>query len=104
MSDGRQTLEQMAEEAQRRGWEYLAVTDHSASHGFGDHVTPEALEARIEEIAALNERLDGITILAGTESNILPDGSLDYPDELLQRLDWVIGSDPHVASAWTRRR
>jgi DNA polymerase (family 10) len=92
LSDGRQTLDQMAEEAQRRGWEYLAVTDHSASHGFGDHVTPEALEARIEEIAALNERLDGITILAGTESNILPDGSLDYPDELLQRLDWVIGS------------
>ena len=84
MSDGRQTLEQMAEEAQRRGWEYLAVTDHSASHGFGDHVTPEALEARIEEVAALNERMDGITILAGTESNILPDGSLDYPDELLR--------------------
>src|SRR3954471_25009303 len=92
LSDGRQTLEQMAEEAQRRGWNYLAVTDHSASHGFGDHVTPEMLEARIDEVAALNERLDGITILAGTESNILPDGSLDYPDELLQRLDWVIGS------------
>ena len=92
LSDGRQTLEEMAETALARGWEYLAVTDHSASHGFGDHVTPEALEARIEEIAALNVRLDGITILAGTESNILPDGSLDYPDELLQRLDWVIGS------------
>jgi DNA polymerase (family 10) len=92
LSDGRQTLEQMAEAALARGWEYLAVTDHSASHGFGDHVTPEALEARIDEIAALNERLDGITVLAGTESNILPDGSLDYPDELLERLDWVIGS------------
>ncbi len=92
LSDGRQTLEEMAETALARGWEYLAVTDHSASHGFGDHVTPEALEERIEAVAALNERLDGITILAGTESNILPDGSLDYPDELLQRLDWVIGS------------
>ena len=68
------------------------MTDHSASHGFGNHVTPEALEARIDEIAALNERLDGFTVLAGTESNILPDGSLDYPDELLERLDWVIGS------------
>ena len=77
----------------RRGWEYLAVTDHSASHGFGNHVTPEALEARIEEIAALNDRLEGkLRVLAGTESNILPDGSLDYPDELLERLDWVIGS------------
>ncbi|HEY6886766.1 MAG TPA: DNA polymerase/3'-5' exonuclease PolX [Solirubrobacter sp.] len=93
LSDGRQTLDQMAEEALRRGWEYLAVTDHSASHGFGDNVTPEALEARIEEVAALNDRLEGkIRILAGTESNILPDGSLDYPDELLQRLDWVIAS------------
>ena len=93
LSDGRQTLDQMAEEALKRGWEYLAVTDHSASHGFGDHVTPEMLEARIEEVAALNDRLEGkIRILAGTESNILPDGSLDYPDELLARLDWVIGS------------
>src|SRR6476620_8496931 len=93
LSDGRQTLEQMVSAAQGRGLEYLAVTDHSASHGFGDHVTPEALEARIEEVAALTDRLEGkIRILAGTESNILPDGSLDYPDELLERLDWVIGS------------
>ena len=92
LSDGRQTLEQMAEAAQARGYEYLAVTDHSASHGFGNHVTGEMLEARIDEVAALNERLDGITILAGSEVNILPDGSLDYPDELLARLDWVIAS------------
>ena len=92
LSDGRNTLEQMVEAARGLGYEYLAVTDHSASHGFGNHVTDEALEARIDEIAALNERLDGFTVLAGTESNILPDGSLDYPDELLERLDWVIGS------------
>src|SRR3954466_122583 len=91
LSDGRQTLEQMVEAAIARGWEYLAVTDHSASHGFGNHVTPEALEAPIEEIAALNERYD-IRILAGSEVNILPDGSLDYPDELLARLDWAIAS------------
>jgi DNA polymerase (family 10) len=92
LSDGRNTLEEMVAAAQALGYEYLAVTDHSASHGFGNHVTPAALEARIEEIAALNERVEGITVLAGTESNILPDGSLDYPDELLARLDWVIGS------------
>jgi DNA polymerase (family X) len=92
LSDGNQTLEQMAEAAAARGWEYLAVTDHSASHGFGNHVTPEALEARIEEVAALNERLEGLRVLAGSEVNILPDGSLDYPDELLARLDWVIAS------------
>ena len=94
----------MAEAALGRGWEYLAVTDHSASHGFGDHVTPEALEARIEEIAELNARLDGITILAGTEANILPDGSLDYPDELLPRLDWVIALHPHLVRDGRGRR
>jgi DNA polymerase (family X) len=92
LSDGRQTLEQMAEAAIARGLEYLAVTDHSASHGFGDHVTPEALEARIEEVHALNARLDGLELLAGTEVNILTDGTLDYDDELLARLDWVIAS------------
>jgi DNA polymerase (family 10) len=92
LSDGRNTLEEMARAALERGYEYLAVTDHSATHGFGDNVTAEALEARIDEVAALNERLEGITILAGTEVNILPDGSLDYPDELLARLDWVIAS------------
>jgi DNA polymerase (family 10) len=92
LSDGRQTLEQMAEGALARGLEYLAVTDHSASHGFGDHVTPEALEARIEEVHALNAKLDGLELLAGSEVNILTDGSLDYEDELLARLDWVIAS------------
>src|SRR3954465_8346067 len=92
LSDGRQTLEEMAEEALARGWDYLAVTDHSASHGFGDNVTAEALEARIAEVAALNARLEGLTVLAGSEVNILPDGSLDYPDELLARLDWVVAS------------
>src|SRR3954471_10602145 len=92
LSDGRNTLEEMVAGARRRGFEYVAITDHSASHGFGNHVTPQALEARIEEIAALNATLDDFTVLAGTEVNILPDGTFDYPDELLERLDWVIGS------------
>jgi DNA polymerase (family 10) len=92
LSDGRQTLEEMAAAAKERGYEYLAVTDHSATHGFGNNVTDAMLEARIDEIAELNARLDGITILAGSEVNILPDGGLDYPDELLARLDWVIAS------------
>jgi DNA polymerase (family X) len=91
-SDGRQTAEEMAVAARERGLEYLAITDHSASHGFGDHVTPDALRARIDEIRALNERLEGIELLIGTESNILTDGALDYPDELLAQLDWVIAS------------
>jgi DNA polymerase (family 10) len=92
LSDGRHTLEQMAEAARGRGFEYLAVTDHSASHGFGNHVTDDMLRERIEEVRALNATLEGFELLVGTESNILPDGSLDYPDELLAELDWVIAS------------
>ena len=91
-SDGLQTAEEMALAARERGLQYIAITDHSASHGFGNDVSPAELEARIDEIHALNERLEGIEVMIGTESNILTDGSLDYPDELLERLDWVIAS------------
>ncbi|HWI08395.1 MAG TPA: DNA polymerase/3'-5' exonuclease PolX [Solirubrobacteraceae bacterium] len=91
-SDGRNTIEQMARAALERGYEYIAITDHSATHGFGNHVSPDELERQIERIAEVDERIDGITVLAGTETNILPDGSPDYDDELLARLGWVIGS------------
>ncbi len=91
-SDGRNTIEEMARAALARGYEYIAITDHSATHGFGDHVTPDELERQIERVAAANERIEGITILAGTETNILPNGSPDYDDDLLARLDWVVGS------------
>ena len=91
-SDGKQTAEEMALAARERGMEYLAITDHSASHGFGNDVSADRLRALIEETRALNARIEGIEVLIGTESNILPDGSLDYPDELLEQLDWVIGS------------
>ncbi|HEX2411665.1 MAG TPA: DNA polymerase/3'-5' exonuclease PolX [Solirubrobacteraceae bacterium] len=101
-SDGRHTAEEMALAARERGREYLAITDHSASHGFGDNVTADELWARIEEIRALNERLQGIELLIGTESNILPDGSPDYPDDLLAELDWVIAS-VHTSFAMGRK-
>jgi len=91
-SDGHATIEQMALAARARGYEYVAITDHSATHGFGNHVTPDQLERQIELIAEVNARLDGIEVLAGTETNILPDGTPDYDDALLARLDWVIGS------------
>ncbi|HEY3188690.1 MAG TPA: DNA polymerase/3'-5' exonuclease PolX, partial [Solirubrobacteraceae bacterium] len=91
-SDGRNTVEQMAQAAQERGYEYLAITDHSATHGFGNHVTPDELRAQIERIRELDEQLDGLKLLVGTEANILPDGSLDYDDDLLAALDWVIAS------------
>jgi DNA polymerase (family X) len=92
LSDGRHTLEQMAEAGLARGYEYLAITDHSASHGFGNHVDPDTLERQIERVHELDGQLDGLRLLIGTETNILPDGSLDYDDDLLSRLDWVIAS------------
>jgi len=91
-SDGRATITEMAEAARDRGYAYLAVTDHSATHGFGNHVTPDELRRQIERVAAANDELDGITVLAGTETNVLPDGSVDYEDDLLAGLDWVVAS------------
>jgi len=91
-SDGKDEIEDMAHAALALGCEYLAITDHSASHGFGDDVSPERLEQQIERIRAANLAIDGIELLAGSEVNILPDGSLDYDDELLARLDWAIAS------------
>jgi DNA polymerase (family 10) len=94
LSDGHASLDEMAEAARARGYSYLAVTDHSATHGFGDDVPPERLWERIEEVRELNERLKGkrFRVLAGTETNILPDGSPDYDDDLLAALDWVMAS------------
>ena len=91
-SDGRNSVEEMAQAAMARGYEYLAITDHSATHGFGNHVTADALRSQIEVVRRLNERLDGFELLIGTETNILPDGSPDYPDDLLAELDWVMAS------------
>ena len=91
-SDGHASIEEMALAARERGYEYLAITDHSASHGFGNEVSPQQLERQIELVAQANSRVQGIELLAGSEVNILPDGSLDYADELLERLDWVVAS------------
>jgi len=92
LSDGRNSLEEMAEAGRERGYAYMAITDHSASHGFGDHVTPERLWERIEEIRAWNTGKRGFRLLAGSEINIGLDGSLDYPDDLVEALDWVVAS------------
>jgi DNA polymerase (family 10) len=92
LSDGRNTLDEMAEAARGRGYAYLATTDHSASHGFGDHVTPERLWQRIEEVRAWNKGKRGFRLLAGSEINIGLDGTLDYPDDLVEALDWVVAS------------
>ena len=89
-SDGTASIEEMAVATLEAGYEYLAITDHSASFGFGDEVSPERLRAQIEAVRAVS--VNGIQLLAGSEVNILPDGTLDYDDELLALLDWVVAS------------
>jgi DNA polymerase (family 10) len=91
-SDGRNSVEQMAAAALDRGYEYLAITDHSASHGFGNHVSPDDLRRHIEHIREHAAGLEGLRLMAGTEVNVLADGTLDYDDDLLAELDWVIAS------------
>jgi DNA polymerase (family 10) len=91
-SDGRHTIEEMVHAALELGYEYIAITDHSASHGFGNHVSPDELRRQIERIHAVDAGVEGIRVLAGSEVNVLPDGSLDYEDELLEQLDWIVGS------------
>jgi DNA polymerase (family X) len=94
LSDGRNSLAEMAEAGRDRGYAYMAITDHSASHGFGDDVSAERLWERIEEVRAWNEGNGkrGFRLLAGSEINIGLDGSLDYPDDLVAALDWVVAS------------
>jgi DNA polymerase (family X) len=106
-SDGRNTIEEMALAARERGYEYIAITDHSATHGFGNDVSADELRRQIERVREIDARTEGIRVLAGSEVNILPDGSPDYDDELLASLDWVIAS-VHTAfgigeEAMTRR-
>jgi DNA polymerase (family X) len=106
-SDGKNTIAEMAAAARELGYEYVAITDHSATHGFGNDVSPVQLRRQIERIREMDARLEGIRVLAGSEVNILPDGELDYEDELLAELDWVVAS-VHTAfgigeAAMTRR-
>jgi DNA polymerase (family X) len=89
-SDGNASIEEMAIAARDAGYEYLAITDHSASFGFGDDLSPDRLRAHIERIR--RAEVEGIELLAGSEVNILPDGSLDYSDDVLAELDWVVAS------------
>ncbi len=89
-SDGTATVEAMARAARAAGYEYLCITDHSASMGFGADVSADRLRAQIERVRAIE--VEGLELLIGSEVNILTDGTLDYPDDLLAELDWVIAS------------
>jgi len=91
-TDGHHTIEALVTAAERRGYQYVAVTDHSPSTRVAGGLTAEELAAHVKKIRAVQARHPGITVLAGSECDIRLDGSLDYPDRVLAGLDLVIGS------------
>lgn len=91
-SDGAASLADMAGAARQRGWAYLGIADHSRTAVYAHGLSLETIKAQRREIEKLNAKQAGFTILAGIESDILPDGSLDYPDEILAEFDFVVAS------------
>ena len=91
-SDGRDTLATIVQAAAALGYEYVAITDHSERAGASRTVTLETLERQREEIARLRERFPSLAILHGIEVDIMPDGRLDFPDDVLASLDIVLAS------------
>ncbi len=91
-SDGRDPMEAMIAAAKAKGLEYVAITDHSVGRGIANGLSEERLRRHMEQARELEQRIGGIRVLCGTEMDIRADGSLDYPDEVLKDLDWVIGS------------
>jgi DNA polymerase (family X) len=91
-SDGKATLEEMAESARKLGFKYLGIADHSQSLTVANGLTPARVRQQQKEIDALNKRLKGITLLKGIECDILADGTLDFDDEVLDTFDYVVAS------------
>ncbi len=91
-SDGSHPIEEIAREAKKRGYEYIALTDHSKGLGVAHGLTEERIRKQMREIDRVNSRMKGFTILKGTEVDIKSDGSLDFPDSILKHLDIVVAS------------
>lgn len=91
-SDGTMDLKELLKEAERYNWEYIGVCDHSQSAKYARGLNPKRLMEKVREIREANKSSNGPKLLAGAEVDILPDGSLDYPDELLKELDLVIAA------------
>ena len=91
-SDGHVSLKELAELAQAMGYEYIAVCDHSQAANYAGGLTPDRLLEQIEEIDRLNKTFKNFRILKGSEVDILPDGRLDFGDEILKRLDLVVAA------------
>jgi DNA polymerase (family X) len=95
-SDGQATIEQMAQAAKARGYEFLAITDHSKSQVIANGLSADRLLKHVKEIRRVSDQMKGITLLAGCEVDILADGRLDFEDAILAELDFVVAS-PHIA-------
>lgn len=91
-SDGLASVREMAEAARELGWSYLGIADHSQTSSYAGGLTPARLAEQLEEIDALNAEWDDFVVLKGSEVDILPDGELDFDDDLLARLDYVVAS------------
>jgi len=91
-SDGANTIAEMAEAARQRGYTYIAICDHSQSSFIANGLSPDRVREQWKEIEAVNKSVKKIVVLKGIEVDINNDGSLDYPDELMQEFDFVIGS------------
>jgi DNA polymerase (family X) len=89
-SDGASSIEEVARSAQKKGYQYVAICDHSKSLRIAHGLDESKLMKQIEEIDRLNERLKGFRVLRGSEVDILTDGRLDFPDKILQHLDFVV--------------
>ncbi len=95
-SDGKASLREMADAARELGLQYLGISDHSKSSFQANGLDEKRLLAQIEEIQALNAELDDFHVFAGCEVDILKDGSLDFSDEIMARLDYVVASVHNV--------
>jgi len=91
-TDGRNTIEEMAEAARARGYKYMAITDHSKNLAFANGLDDKRAVEHIQRIRAVNEKMEGIRIFAGVEVDILADGTLDLSDSVLEQMDLVIAS------------
>lgn len=100
-SDGAHTIEEMAEACRRRGYQYMAITDHSQYLKVANGLNRERLLRQREEIKKLNAKYNDFVILSGIEMDILPDGTLDFEDDILSELDFVIAS---IHSAFSQPR
>ncbi len=100
-SDGYSTIEEVARAAKAEGYKYVSINDHTRSLGIAHGLSIERIQKQVKEIDAVNRKVDGITVLSGTEVDILSDGTLDFPDDVLEKLDVVVAS---VHSGFTQAR